>query len=337
MIEKLKSEILKVNSANFDALALKIFHFQAKNCPVYHDYLHYLKFDIAQVDEISKIPFLPINFFKTNKVLSNKNEIETVFESSGTTGLNTSRHYVTDTEFYKRNSLAIFENQYGSIENYHIIALLPSYLERGNSSLVYMIKHFIECSKSSFSGFYLHDYEAIMTVLIEISRVDLSSKKILLWGVTFALLDFLEKGYDFSEFEDKLIILETGGMKGRKKEMVREALYDILKKGFGVKEIHSEYGMTELLSQAYSQNDATFQCPNTLKIVLREVNDPFTIFPQTTLAKTGGINVIDLANVDSCSFIETQDLGQYYNHSGAFKVLGRFDNADLRGCNLLVN
>ena len=337
MIDILKNEILHVEKNNFEALALKLFDYQAKNCEVYAHFLKNLKIKIKSIDSIEKIPFLPIGFFKTQQILTQYPAVQTIFESSGTTGSQTSRHGVADLSFYKKISQSIFEKKYGPLENYYIIAMLPSYLERGNSSLVYMIQHFIEATNSSFSGFYLNDYEAIMNVLHEIKNAKMEGKKILLWGVTFAMLELAEAGYDFSELKNELVVLETGGMKGRKKEIQREELYKILKKGFGVSEIHSEYGMTELLSQAYSHDDAIFEAPNTMKVVLREVNDPFTLIPNTLQNKTGGINIIDLANIQSCSFIETQDLGQLVGQDGQFKVLGRFDNADLRGCNLLIN
>lgn len=333
--QQLKAEIEKVNTNNFEELALKIFRFQSNTCQVYANFITNLKIDPNSIDSIEKIPFLPISFFKTKEVISGNQKVETVFESSGTTGQTSSRHLVADVDFYKKISLDIFEKSYGSIKNFHIIALLPSYLEKGNSSLVYMVKHFIEKSKSQFSDFYLNDYKAINIIFDKINRDKKENRKILLWGVTYALLEFSEAGYDFAELENRLIVLETGGMKGRRKEMVKEELYDKLKTSFFVDNIRSEYGMTELLSQSYSKSDAIFHEPNSMKIVLREVNDPFTLLPKNS-AKTGGINIIDLANVDSCCFIETQDLGQYGIEPNTFKVLGRFDNSDLRGCNLLI-
>lgn len=336
MIESLKKEILGLNSSKFNDLALKIFRFQEENCPPYKAYINHLGLNIDAVDTIEKIPFLPISFFKSKEVIVKNSEYKTIFESSGTTGQNTSRHFVADLDFYKKLSLSIFEKTYGSIENYHIIAILPSYLERGNSSLVYMVENFIEKSNSQISAFYSLDYESIINILEQLKAGENSEKKILIWGVTFALVDLVELGYNFSELASRLIILETGGMKGRKKEMIREELYSKLKFGFSKDEIHSEYGMTELLSQAYSKNDGLFYASNSMKILLREINDPFSILENTQYKKTGGINVIDLANVESCSFIETQDLGQYGEFDNSFKVLGRFDNSDLRGCNLLA-
>lgn len=336
IVQQLKLEISHVDSQSFVNLALKLFKFQLKHCEVYSDYVKYRGIDISAVDSLEKIPFLPISFFKTNKILNKCVKQEAFFESSGTTGENSSKHYVADTAFYKKISENIFQKNYGSLENYHFIAMLPSYLERGNSSLVYMVKHFIEQSNSSFSGFYLSDYEAVMDVLKKIIINKSDSRKIILWGVTYALLEMLETGFDFTAFADRLIVLETGGMKGRRREMVKEELYSYLKAGFNVKNVHSEYGMTELLSQAYSQSDALFFLPETMRIMLREVNDPFNYLPKKS-NKTGGINIIDLANIESCCFIETQDLGQYGEQEGSFKVLGRFDNSDLRGCNLMVN
>lgn len=336
MFESLKKEILEVNSSTFNDLALKIFRFQAANCAPYKAYIHHLGLNIEAVDTLEKIPFLPISFFKSKRVIVENSKYQTIFESSGTTGQNTSRHYVSDLDFYKKLSLSIFEKTYGSIGNYHIIAILPSYLERGNSSLVFMVKNFIERSNSKFSSFYSIDYKAIINILEQLKAEENNKKKILIWGVTFALVDLIEQGYDFSKLAPRLIILETGGMKGRKKEMIREELYLRLKTGFLVDEIHSEYGMTELLSQAYSKNDGLFYESNSMKILLREMNDPFSIITNTQNKKTGGINVIDLADIESCSFIETQDLGQYGEFENSFKVLGRFDNSDLRGCNLLA-
>jgi hypothetical protein len=318
-------------------LALRIFQYQYQNCATYQSYVNYLNINIKQIDKVDKIPFLPISFFKTQKIISSTQAVETIFESSGTTGQNTSRHFIADSNFYKNHSLQLFEKVYGNVADFHIIAVLPSYLEKGNSSLVYMINHFIKSSKSSYSGYYLSDCQQIFDVLNEIKKSVENKRKILLWGVTYALLDLIDFGFNFSEFKHQIIVMETGGMKGRRPEMIREELYDVLKNGFGVSTIHSEYGMTELLSQAYSTDNAVFQCPETMNIILREVNDPFTNIALNNFNKTGGINVIDLANVDSCSFIETQDLGQYVDKNGKFKVVGRFDNADIRGCNLLIN
>lgn len=335
MLEAIKNEILEVDSEKFDDLALKIFRFQAINCKPYSNYLQYLKITPTEVDTVEKIPFLPISFFKTQQIIIEKSIPEIIFESSGTTGANTSKHQVADRQFYNSIAENIFEKEYGALNDYHIIAMLPSYLERGNSSLIFMVQHFIEKTESEFSSFYSADFESIINVFKAIVKSG-SNKKILFWGVTFALLELAEAGFDFSFLNDKLIVLETGGMKGRKKEIVRDELYQKLKKGFSVNEIHSEYGMTELLSQAYSKNDALFKSPNTMKILIRDTSDPFNIYPKNT-NRTGGINVIDLANVESCSFIETQDLGQYGHEIGSFKVLGRFDNSDLRGCNLLIS
>jgi Acyl-protein synthetase, LuxE len=337
LVNNLKLALNKVNLESFEKLALAIFQFQYLNCEPYQLYIKNLNIDPKSINQINKIPFLPISFFKTQKVLSKTENYEAIFESSGTTGFNTSRHYVSDTNFYNIHSQKLFENIYGQLTDFHIIALLPSYLEKGNSSLVHMISHFIKQSDSLYSGFFLSDYQKIIDTFNNIKKNNNPKRKILLWGVTYALLDLLEMGYDFNDFKNELIVLETGGMKGRRKEMIREELYEKLKSGYSVNNIHSEYGMTELLSQAYSQQDAIFQCPSTMKIVIREVNDPFEIIGPNNLSKTGGINVIDLANIDSCSFIETQDLGQYVDESGKFRVLGRFDNSDIRGCNLLVN
>jgi Acyl-protein synthetase, LuxE len=336
MLQKLKNEIEQVTTSNFEELALKIFRFQILNCAVYSTYVKNLGLDFFKINSIEKIPFLPIGFFKKHKVLRVRASIQSVFESSGTTSQIASKHYVSDLNFYKKISASIFEKNYGGLDNYHIIALLPSYMERGNSSLVFMVKHFCELSNSPFSGFYLSEYEEVNKIFDKIISDKKDKRKILLWGVTYALLELVERNFNFADIANRLIVLETGGMKGRRREMIKEELYDQLREGFSVQNIHSEYGMTELLSQAYSNNDGLFRTPNTMRIVLREVNDPFSFIPENS-QRSGGINIIDLANVDSCSFIETQDLGQFTDQNGGFKVLGRFDNSDLRGCNLLVS
>lgn len=321
-INSLKSN----NSPDFEKLALEIFQFQAKNNLVYKQFIDLLNINPKEVYKIVDIPFLPIEFFKSHKVVSTTAKIEQTFLSSGTTGMQQSKHYVSDVSLYKESYLNGFNYFYGNIENYTILALLPAYLEREGSSLIYMVDDLIKKSKKPKSGFYLDNLEELAKNLIEL---DEKGEKVLLIGVSFALLDLVET-YAFQL--NNIMIMETGGMKGRRKELIREELHQILKDGFGVNKIHSEYGMTELLSQAYSKGNGIFECPPWMKILTRDTEDALTILPE---GKSGGINVIDLANKNSCSFIATQDLGKTYNN-GTFEVLGRFDNSDIRGCNLLL-
>ena len=293
---------------------------------MYKQFIKLLKVNPLAVDSVRKIPFLPIEFFKSHKILSSTTKIEETFLSSGTTGQAQSKHFVTDISVYEESFTKGFEYFYGSIEEYTVLALLPSYLERNGSSLIYMANDFIEKSNNPKSGFYLNNLEELRKNLQELDK---NNQKVLLIGVSFALLDLVET-YKFNL--KNTIIMETGGMKGRRKELIREELHQLLKEGFGVSEIHSEYGMTELLSQGYSKGNGIFGCPPWMKILTRDPEDALTILPE---GKSGGINVIDLANINSCSFIATQDLGKTYAN-GTFEVLGRFDNSDIRGCNLLV-
>jgi hypothetical protein len=349
--DELKSAVLQINDNSqnphtFEELALEIFRFQAAANPVYNEYLGFLRVDPQKINRLEKIPFLPIQFFKYHKVITDHAPTQMIFESSGTTQQNTSKHYVSDLPFYEHISQKIFEQFYGPITDYHILALLPSYLERNNSSLVYMVQSFIYRSYSRESGFYLNNTAEMLEKLHQLSENSQTSRKVLLIGVTFALLDLVENEKDLGflqNFKDKFIVMETGGMKGRRKELLREEVHEILTSHLPIKQVHSEYGMTELLSQGYSKGEGVFELPNTMKILLREINDPFKIIPsqfrsdiekETTIR--GGINVIDLANIDSCSFIETQDLGAYQVNSQQFSIIGRFDNSDIRGCNLLV-
>ncbi|PWK27903.1 hypothetical protein LV89_01310, partial [Arcicella aurantiaca] len=321
----LKRKVLQMESKDFDTLALEVFRYQAEHNSVYQKYLQCLQIQIDSVRSIEQIPFLPIEFFKTQTVVSGIFEPQTTFESSGTTGMNTSRHYVKDPKFYLKVAEQIFEKFYGKLSDFKILALLPSYLERTNSSLVYMVEHFIQKSGNPNSGFYLDNYEKLAEALrddrredrkendnsdIQTSNIEYRNKKTLLIGVTFGLLDFAESGIDLSFLQnrDDLIVMETGGMKGRRKELLREEVHEILTNAFAVKSIHSEYGMTELLSQGYSYGEGIFDLPVSMRILLRDVNDPFTYINN---ARSGGINVIDLANIDSCSFVETKDLGSY--------------------------
>jgi phenylacetate-coenzyme A ligase PaaK-like adenylate-forming protein len=310
----------------FEKMALKVFRFQYENNPVYQEFCDFLKVEKGNVKSLEQIPFLPIQFFKSHEVLSNSNPIQETFVSSGTTGIITSKHLVTDVSLYESSYKNAFSEFYGNIEDYAVLALLPSYLEREGSSLIYMVKDLITLSNNENSGFYLNDYDALIAKL---NDLDASGQNVLLIGVTYALLDLIE----LHNFQLKnTIIMETGGMKGKRKEMIREELHEILCKGFGVTSIHSEYGMTELLSQAYSLGNGIFECPNWMNILIRDTEDALTY---VSTHKTGGINVIDLANINSCSFIATQDLGKKYPNN-SFEVLGRFDSSDIRGCNLMV-
>ena len=307
-------------------MALKVFRFQYENNQVYREFCDFLKVEKGNIKSLQQIPFLPIQFFKSHKIVSNSNTIQETFTSSGTTGLISSQHYITDVSLYKESYRNAFSEFYGNIQDYTILALLPSYLERQGSSLIYMVKDLIELSNNPDSGFYLHNYNELTAKLIEL---DSSGKNVILIGVTYALLDLIEH----QNFKLKnTIIMETGGMKGKRKEMIREELHDILCKSFGVYSIHSEYGMTELLSQAYSLGNGIFECPNWMNILIRDTEDALSF---VVTGKTGGINIIDLANINSCSFIATQDLGKKYQNN-SFEVLGRFDNSDIRGCNLMV-
>lgn len=314
------------NSHKFEKVALEIFHFQAKNNLVYKEFLSHLHIDIQSIDEVEKIPFLPIQFFKSHQVVSSEETIQRTFLSSGTTGNVQSKHFVCDLSIYEESFTKGFEHFYGAIEDYTVLALLPSYLERDGSSLIYMVHDFIQKSKNNKSGFYLNNLEELAKNLAELDK---NNEKVLLIGVSFALLDLVEK----HKFQLKnTIVMETGGMKGRRKELIRDELHQILREGFGVEKIHSEYGMTELLSQAYSKGNGIFECPPWMKILTRDTEDALSVLPE---GKSGGINIIDLANVNSCSFIATQDLGKMYPDC-TFEVLGRFDSSDIRGCNLMV-
>lgn len=312
--------------AEFEAKALEVFKFQYSNNPIYNEFCSHLGKLPETVQKLEDVPFLPIEFFKSKKVISDSKDHEIVFSSSGTTGGNTSNHYVTSLHLYEQSYLQGFKRFYGDIKAYCVLALLPSYLEREGSSLIYMVDDLIQKSGHSESGFYLNELSSLHSKLIALDR---AGQKTLLIGVSFALLDFIEK------HPIKLkntIIMETGGMKGRRKEMIRTELHEMLSKGFGVSCIHSEYGMTELLSQAYSYGNGIFRTPNWMKVMVRDTEDPLSL---QKAGKTGGLNIIDLANVNSCSFIATQDLAKC-NTDGSFEILGRFDNSDIRGCNLMV-
>ena len=313
-----------VNDWNFEDIALQLFRFQVENNTVYHDFVTHLRRGPA--NSLEEIPFLPISFFKTHNVQTGTWIPETTFTSSGTTGQTASRHLVKSSAWYLGHTERIFHQFFGPLGNYHVLALLPSYMEREGSSLVAMADYFIRKSSSVYSGFYLNNHDALVTKLLELKSSD---KKVLLLGVTFALLDLAETyAVDLSH----CLIMETGGMKGKRPELTREEVHRYLCSRFNVPSILSEYGMTELLSQAYSFGRGRFLAPPAMKVVIRDINDPFD---RVGMGKTGAINVIDLANIYSCAFIETQDLGKTHQ-DGSFEVLGRMDNSDVRGCNLLV-
>jgi len=315
------------NNEEFEKLTIEVFQYQAKNNKVYKEYLHHLNCNINSVNQICQIPFLPIEFFKSHKITSTSVTAKVIFTSSGTTGSLTSRHFVPDLGIYEASFTKGFEQYYDSVKDYCILALLPSYLEREGSSLIYMMEHMIKDSNHPKSGFYLHNHEELIATISELKK---SNQKILLLGVSFALLYLAEKyKLDFSD----VIIMETGGMKGRRKEITREELHAFLCDRLNVTEVHSEYGMTELLSQAYSKGNSLFHTPSWMKIMIRDTYDPFSY---EKIGRSGGVNVIDLANVHSCAFIETQDLGRMHT-DGSFEILGRFDHSDIRGCNLLIN
>ena len=312
----------------FRATALEVFNYQARHTPVYRDYLSALRVDPKKVNEVDQIPFLPIEFFKSHQVMVEWKKAEVVFESSGTTGTNPSSHNVADASLYEKSFTTAFRQFYGKPKNICILALLPAYLERSGSSLVYMMDHLIKESKHPDSGFYLDNLDELASLL---EKRNADGHPTLLVGVSFALLDLAEQ-YPMV-LSENIVVMETGGMKGRRKEMVRSELHEQLKKAFGLGAVHSEYGMTELLSQAYSKGEGLFTCPPWMKILIRDPNDPLSLLGT---GQSGGINVIDLANLNSCSFLATGDLGKVHE-DGSFEVLGRFDHSDIRGCNLLVS
>jgi hypothetical protein len=335
-----QNDIINICDKDFEAVALALFRHQAVYNLVYNEYINYLGIVPSKITQLSQIPFLPISFFKNHVVKTCYFEPSAVFESSGTTQAQTSRHYVKDLDWYKKVSQHIFEQQYGSLTHFHILALLPSYLERQNSSLVYMVEYFIAQSGSQYSGFYLNNTVELLENLHQLAVGPKPfNQSVVLWGVTFALLDLVEAGHDLSFLQNipELIVMETGGMKGRRQELLRDEVHQILTTALGLKTIHSEYGMTELLSQAYSKGEGVFSSSPTLRVLLRDINDPFAVYDASACPfRYGGINVVDLANIDSCAFIETQDLGRFASKEGDFEVIGRFDNSDVRGCNLMI-
>jgi len=333
MSGKWNHKIFGVNEATFPSLALEIFRFQHANNPVYNAYVTALGIDAMNVSSVFDIPFLPIRFFKTHTISTTSFTPDVTFESSGTTGFNTSRHFVYDKQVYEDSFTKCFEYFYGPVKDWCVIGLLPSYLERQGSSLVYMVNDMINKSGYRESGFYLDEFETLKKVLMMLEE---KRRKTLLIGVTFALLDFAER---YALPLSKTIVMETGGMKGRRKEMTREEVHDKLKKAFQISQVHSEYGMTELLSQAYSKGNGKFECPAWMKVLVRDEDDPLTIRVEESNSNnkelTGVLNVIDLANIWSCSFIATDDVGKVFE-DGTFEVQGRMDDSDIRGCNLLI-
>ena len=324
--EHLKNSVLHSTAATFETTALAVFRYQYAHNPVYRQFIDLLKIAPDSVRTLDTIPFLPIGFFKNFDLKTGEWQPQMTFSSSGTTGETTSRHHVREVDFYARVTAAGFAEFYGNVAQYSVLALLPAYLERQGSSLVFMANYFIEQSQQPNSGFFLYDY-AKLAALLRLHQV----QKIptLLLGVSFALWDLAEQ---FPQDLSDIILMETGGMKGRRREVTREELHAIFGSAFNAKNIHSEYGMTELLSQGYSQGGGIFRPTATMRVLTREITDPLT--PQQ-FGKVGGINVIDLANLDTCSFIATDDLGRVFP-DGSFEVLGRFDNSDVRGCNLLL-
>jgi len=326
-IKALTDSIFAIKSeTSFNKVALEVFRYQYQGNLIYRQYVDCLSQDVNHIEHYSQIPFLPIEFFKTHDVVTGSFNPEAVFTSSGTTGMSFSQHRVASLLIYEQSFRRGFEQYFGNPRDYVFLALLPSYLERKGSSLIYMAEKLIKLSKHDESGFYLNEYEQLSKLLQKLKE---KYRKTILLGVTYALLDLAEQ---FPVQFPELIVMETGGMKGHRKEMVRQELHAMLTSALGVDKIYSEYGMTELLSQAYSRGDGLFVTPSWMKVLIRDTNDPFSFLPEN---KTGGVNVIDLANIHSCSFIETKDLGKLH-FDGGFEILGRFDNSDIRGCNLLV-
>ncbi len=313
------------NLYSFEQKALEVFQYQATHNPIYKSFIEHLGIAPTKVDRVVQIPFLPIAFFKQHEVRI-PGKVEQLFTSSGTTGMQTSKHLVQDVSVYQESYRTAFNLFYGDISQYTLLALLPSYAEREGSSLIYMIDDLLQQAQAG-SGYYLHNHKELFETLETLKKL---GKPTILLGVTYALLDFVEQ---FSINFPELIVMETGGMKGKRKELIREELHQELCSGFGVASIHSEYGMTELLSQAYSKGKGIFSCPPWMQVYIRDTNDPLQLMGAE---KTGGINIIDLANVHSCSFIATQDLGKLSGGTNQFEVLGRFDASDIRGCNLLI-
>jgi len=327
MVMKLNNSFYNIESEKkFERACFELLFKHYNSNSVYGSYCDLINKPPSSISSIREIPFLPISFFKTHKVKTFFEKSKIIFKSSRTTNKTPSQHFLKNTINYEKSFSKSFELFYGKPSNWVILALLPGYYKRNNSSLIYMVSDLIKQSDSSASGFYLNEFENLYKVLLDLET---KKQKTILIGVSFALLNFIEKN------KIKLkhtIIIETGGMKGKRKELIRNELHEKLCDGFGVKSIHSEYGMTELLSQAYSTKDGLFECPPWMKVLSREIDDPFTICKPE---QTGGLNIIDLANSDSCPFIATEDIGRVYS-DGKFEVLGRFDQAEIRGCNLMA-
>lgn len=320
----LENEIFNVTPSSFEAVALAVFSFQFKHNKVYQKFCKLVHKTSPKV--LSEIPCMPITFFKHEKVVTHDVNPELIFKSSGTTQSGRSSHYVLCKEMYERSFFTMYKQCFGPLENQVVLALLPNYLEQGDSSLVYMVDHLIRKTQDSKSGFYLNNRQDLINTIHKLKND--SAKKVVLFGVSYALLDLAEENVDLSD----VTVIETGGMKGRRKELVKEELHELLKKGLNLSHVNSEYGMTELLSQAYLANGLNFKSPPWMKVKIRDVNDPLSVMPN---GHTGGVNIVDLANLYSCSFIATDDLGK--KEADFFKILGRFDQSDIRGCNLLVS
>lgn len=327
---QIKQRLLQQGGFSFDEIAIKLFRFQARHNQVYASFLEHLRVDPKEVRHLTQIPFLPISFFKSQEVATGAVSPEVIFLSSGTTQSSRSRHLVADVKFYLEHAARIFQSFYGSLSDYVFIGMLPSYQEQGSSSLILMVEHFMRKSGQPELYFFRHRQPALFAAAAKARQ---SNRKVVLIGVTYALLDLAADATaeERASLSD-LLLMETGGMKGRRKELIRAEVHEELQAAFGVPAVHSEYGMTELLSQAYSSGQGIFRSPPSLKVLLRDPNDPLDVSLHRT---SGGINIIDLANVDSCAFLETQDLGRLHP-DGSFEVLGRFDNSDLRGCSLLL-
>jgi len=325
---KNKNTLFEIKTAaDFEAISLAVFRIQANENAVYKRWLDLLKVTVSDVKRVNEIPFLPISFFKNHGVVCGKQNAKAiVFTSSSTTSQIPSKHIVQDIKLYESSYLRCFEQFYGDVKDLVILALLPNYLQRQGSSLVYMVKDLIQRSGNTNSGFYLDNLTELKH---KIQTLKSTNQKVLLIGVSYALLDLCAMDIHLNE---NYIVMETGGMKGRRKEMIKEEMHAVLKAGFKIQNIHSEYGMTELLSQAYSKGNGVFECPPWMRFLIRDIDDPLQI---KLNGKTGGINVIDLANVHSCSFIATQDLGKI-NENNQLELMGRFDHSDVRGCNLML-
>ncbi|MEG1590032.1 LuxE/PaaK family acyltransferase [Chryseobacterium sp.] len=315
---------------DFLAASLKTFRYQYDNIEVYRKFVDYLKINPEEIESLDEIPFLPIEIFKNHQILNKNASTDLFFQSSGTTQMNLSKHFIADENIYQESIYKSFEQFIGKPEDFIFLGLLPSYLEKQNSSLIYMVDYLMKKSGKSENGYFLYNHEDLFRLLNE-----LKDRKVILFGVSFALLDFLDfcnLNSQILQFSNNLIVIETGGMKGRKEEMTKDELLEILQSGFKTDKIYSEYSMTELLSQAYSLGQNEYQCPSWMRILIRNVEDPFSYEKE---GKTGAINIIDLANIHSCSFIATQDLGKIVGDK--FQVLGRIDHSDIRGCSLLVS